>query len=185
MSRFEYLSVLVSIVIALGITEVTISWSRVLQMRDRVQFSWLHAFWTVFMFVLMVQFWWGFWNFRFVESWSLHSLLSVVAEAITLVLAALLLAPRGIDSEPLDLGAMFFSNSRLFFLLGAAVVLQLALVDTLVAGLPFLSLENLFRMPGFVLALVAASTTSVRAHRALAAGASLLLIGFLAFATEL
>ena len=86
MTRFEYLSVLVSIVIALGITEVTIGWGRLLQQRRRVRLSWLHAFWSLFTLFLMIQLWWGFWNFRTVERWSLAGLLAVVLEAITLVL---------------------------------------------------------------------------------------------------
>jgi len=39
MSRFEYLSVLVSIVIAMGISEIRVSWGRLIQRRDRVEFS--------------------------------------------------------------------------------------------------------------------------------------------------
>jgi hypothetical protein len=184
LSRFEYLSVLVSIVIALGITEVTISWSRLLQLRRRVTFSWLHAFWTIFMLFLMIQFWWDFWNFRLVESWSLLSLFGVVAPAITLVLAALLLTPRGIESGPANLGTMYFSNSRLFFLLGAALMLQLTVVDTLVTGRPFAVLENLFRVPGIAIALFAAFSTSVRVHNGLALLALLLLAGYVGSTIE-
>ena len=85
MSRFEYLSVLISIVIALGITEVTISWGRLLQHRGRVRFSALHGFWSTFLLFIMIQFWWGFWNYRTVEDWSLTSLLIFVSEGIALV----------------------------------------------------------------------------------------------------
>jgi len=93
MPRFEYLSVLVSIVIALGIGEMTISWGRALQLRYRLTFSWLHLFWTLFILFMMVQFWWGFWNFRNVDPSTMPALLSVLVEAVTLVLAALLIAP--------------------------------------------------------------------------------------------
>ena len=184
MSRFEYLSVLVSIVIALGITEVTISWGRALQLRHRLTFSWLHLFWTLFMLFLMVQFWWGFWNFRLIETWSLAALLSVLVEAITLVLAALLLAPRAAETGPLDLDELFFTNSGIFFLLGAALILQLAVVDTLVAGKPVVSFENAFRLPGICVALFAARSQNPRVHIGLALLALFLLAGFLATATQ-
>jgi hypothetical protein len=179
MSRFEYLSVLVSIVIALGISEMTISWGRALQLRHRLSFSWLHLFWTLFIVFLMVQFWWGFWNFRHVEPWTLQALLSVLVEAVTLVLAALLLAPRAVESGPLNLNELFFANSRLFFLLGAALIFQLGAVDALVAGKPVASLENAFRVPGIGVALFAAGSTSTRLHYAVAVLALLLLAGFL------
>ena len=182
MSKFEYLSVLVSIVVALGISEVTITWSRTLQLRERVTFSWLHSFWTLFALFLMVQFWWGFWNFRLVESWSLLSLLAVIVEAITLVLAALLLAPRGAEAGPLDLSELFFANSKPFFILLAALVLQLSVVDTLVAGKPVATLENAFRLPGVAVALFAAYSGSPGVHRGIAIAAMVLLVGFLATA---
>ncbi|MBW2386077.1 MAG: hypothetical protein JRG92_20790 [Deltaproteobacteria bacterium] len=56
MSRFEYLSVLISIVIALGLNEVTKSWGRLLQDRRHVRFSLLHGFWSAFILLLMIQF---------------------------------------------------------------------------------------------------------------------------------
>ncbi len=185
MSRFEYLSVLVSIVIALGISEMTVSWGRALQQRHQLTFSWLHLFWTLFIVLLMVQFWWGFWNFRLVEPWSLPALLSVLVEAVTLVLAALLLAPRGAESGPLDLDRLFFANSRLFFILGAALIAQLALVDTFVAGKPVATLENAFRVPGVGVALFAAWSRSLRVQYAVALLAGVLLAGFLATAIQL
>lgn len=179
-SRFEYLSVLVSIVIALGIGETMISWGRLLQLRERVSFSWLHGFWSLFTLFLLVQFWWGFWNFRVVEVWSLGSLVGVLAEAVTLVLCGLVLTPRISSSELLDLRELFFANSRPFFLLGALLITQLAVVDTVVAGMPSLQTENAFRAGGIGVALFGAATHSQRTHAWIACAAATLLAGFLA-----
>ena len=46
MSRFEYLSVLLSIVIALGISEMVSSWGALLRQRRLVRFYWVHRLWT-------------------------------------------------------------------------------------------------------------------------------------------
>lgn len=185
MSRFEYLSVLVSIVIALGIGEMTISWGRALQLRQRLTFSWLHLFWTLFILFMMVQFWWGFWTFRHVDPWTLPKLLTVLVEAVTLVLAALLIAPRPVESGPVDLHELFFAHSRWFFLLGAALIVQLAITAAAIVDKPFFSMENVFRAPGVALALVAAWTTNLRFHYSFAGAAALLLAGFLLFSIEM
>ena len=185
MTRFEYLSVLVSIVIALGISEVTFSWGRLVQSRARITFSALHAFWSVFLLLLMVQFWWGFWNFRTVEHWSFVSLVAVIAEAVTLVLCALVLSPRLEGGENLDLGQLYFDNSRPFFVLGMLLLLQLAAVDALVLGSPLVHQENLFRLPGILLTGVAASSRSKRVHWALPILAAGLFVGFLTRAIRL
>jgi hypothetical protein len=180
MSRFEYLSVLVSIVIALGIAEVTISWGRLLQRRREVTFSWLHAYWSLFTLFLMVQLWWGFWNFRTVEVWSFGALLAVVTESITLVLCALLLVPRVQDVDAtLDLRRVYADNARPFFLLGASLIAQLTLVDWIILDTPLLDPENLSRLPGIAIALALAWTDDRRLHAALPGVATILLILFL------
>jgi hypothetical protein len=184
-SKFEYLSVLISIVIALGITEVTVSWGRVLQSRERVTFSWLHGFWSVVALFLMVQLWWGFWNFRLVETWTLPSLLLVVGEAINLVLCGLLLAPRLEGDRALDLQVLFLHNSKLFFLLGALLISQLAVVDSIVLGQSIFVAENVPRALAVGLLLSATFVEKPRTHVAVAACSVALLAGFLATAVAL
>lgn len=179
MSRFEYLSVLVSIVIALGISEIASSWGYLLRNRARVRFYWLHVFWSVFTALLMIQFWWGFWAFRTVESWTFFGLAAVVGECLVLVLAALVLLPDIHPAVRLDLRSHYFAQSRLYFLLGALVIVQLAIVDHWVAGQPLLHPENAIRLPGAVLAGLAAVFPNEKLHAAMAATASLLLVGFL------
>ena len=104
---------------ALGISEVTISWGRLIQNRHQVQFSLLHAFWSVFVLLLMIQFWWAFWNFRIIEDWSFAALMGPVLGAIALVLCALLLTPSRSLDPPINLEELYFAHSRPFFLLGA------------------------------------------------------------------
>ncbi len=164
MSRFEYLSVLISIVIALGIAEVTISWGRLLQHRDRVRFSGLHAFWSTFILFLMIQYWWGFWNARTVDNWSLASLLIFVSATIALVLCAIVLVPGRVISGDINLEDLYYENARPFFLL-AAVFLGLATVgDIFVLGVPIGHTENLVRFLGIGLATFVASSTDHRVH---------------------
>ena len=110
MTRFEYLSVLISIVMALGISEVTISWGRLIQNRHQVQFSLLHAFWSVFLLLLMIQFWWAFWNFRIIENWSFGALMGPVLGAVALVLCALLLTPGRSQAPPINLEELVFRS---------------------------------------------------------------------------
>ena len=164
MTRFEYLTVLISIVIALGITEVTFSWSRLVQHRNSVRFSWLHSFWTAFALVLMIQFWWGFWNYRTVEDWSLTVLFFLVLEAITMVVCALLLTPGREFTEEIDLTSLYFKNARPFFLCGMVLMIQICLIDIVVLGTPILHAENYVRLTGAIVAGTLAWTPNRRLH---------------------
>ena len=182
MSRFEYLSVLISIVIALGMSEIVSTWGRLLRARERVDFYWLHGFWTVFMLLMMVQFWWGFWEFRVVESWSFLGLVAVVSESLVLVLAAMVLLPGPDQGGSIDLRSHYFAHCRVFFSLGALLLLLLTLVDALIGGQPFLHLENAVRLPAIILATSAALFVNQRFHVLFTLIATTLFIGFLSVA---
>lgn len=178
MSRFEYLSVLLSMVIALGVSEVASAWGGLLRERHRVRFYWVHGLWTLFTLLLMVQWWWGFWTFRTVEHWSFVALVAVVVEAIVLVLAALVLTPRVEPGREIDLREHYGEQSRIFFVLGFALMVQFALVDKWVGEQPFLHPENAVRGVGLGVAALGALSRDERVHQALALAALALLAVF-------
>lgn len=179
MSRFEYLSVLISIVIALGISEVTISWGRIIQYRKTIRFSLLHAFWSAFVLILMIQYWWAFWNFRIIEDWSFSALVGTVMSAIALVICALLLTPGRANTERIDLELLYYEHSRPLFLFGAYLLIQLIVNDSLIVGMSFLHTENIVRLIGAALALVLAWSPNKRLHTVLPLVCTALLVIFM------
>ena len=179
MTQFEYLSVLVSILIALGISNSVASWGHLLRARGRVRFYWLHGFWTLFIVVLLIQFWWGFWNFRLVEDWSVFKLLIMAAQVLALALAAFILAPENPGPEGLDLKAYYYEHGRLFFIFAAVALVMTTITDFAIGGQPFLHPENLFRLPGVALASLAAWSKNEKLHAGIAALAVVLYLGFL------
>ena len=180
MTQFEYLAVLISILIGLGIAELTISWGRLLQRRAQVRFSALHAFWSIFTLFLAVQFWWGFWNYRTVEHWSLGSLLFFVLQGISLVFLTILLAPGRADSGHLNLQDLYYENARPFFLVGAGLLALTSVADTFVLGMPIGHTENLLRLVGIGAATCVGWSTNRRLHVGLPIVAAVLLVLFLA-----
>lgn len=178
LDRFEYLSVLSSIVIALGISEIVSCWGALLRQRREVRFYWVHTIWTVFAVLLMVQFWWGFWNYRTVETWSFAALLAVVAEALVMVLAALVLTPRPAPGEPLDLRTHYYEQSRVFFGLACVLLVQLAAVDVWVGEQPFLHTENAVRALGMGATAWGAVSKNERVHALIVVTALVLLSVF-------
>jgi hypothetical protein len=126
----------------------------------------------------MVQFWWGFWEFRVVEAWSFPGLLAVVAESLVLVLAGMSLLPGTDLSGPLDLRAHYFANCRLFFTLGAILLVMLTAVDAFVGGQPFIHPENAVRLPATILVILAAIFPNERFHTAFTLLSLALFIGF-------
>src|SRR3954468_21725752 len=59
MKTAEYLSVLVSIIVGLGMSQVLAGIANLLVDRRRVRFYWIWAVAVVMVFLANVQFWWG------------------------------------------------------------------------------------------------------------------------------
>ena len=57
MGAFEYLSVLISIIIALGMTRVLAGVGEMLQARRHRRIYWVHVVWIVNLFVCLVVTW--------------------------------------------------------------------------------------------------------------------------------
>jgi len=112
----------------------------------------------------MIQFWWGFWNFRTVEEWSLTSLFFVVLEAMIMVICALLLTPNRALTGKIDLTDLYYDNARPFFLCATILMIQLGLVDSLVLGTPLLHAENLVRLTGAASTALLAWSPNHRLH---------------------
>ena len=102
MDQFEYVMVLVSIIIGLGIAHILIGVGgiidRLSSREDRLELSIAHAFWLAFCFMWMVLFWW--WEYRFssrVSDWTMGLYLFLVLYAVSLFLMSVLLVPRSWD----------------------------------------------------------------------------------------
>lgn len=178
MSRFEYLSVLLSIVIAFAMSETLSGWGQMIRMRDRVRVYPLHLGWSVLAVLLMVQWWWGFWEYREVADLGFFGFLAVLSEPITLVLLSFVLMPHPAELGSRDLRAEYFRNRRWIFGLAALLLVELVIVDALVAGQPFWHPENAVRGAGLGLLAALAISDDERLHAALLALAYALLVAF-------
>jgi hypothetical protein len=182
LTQFEYVSVLVSILIAFGISEILSGWGHLIRTRHAVRFYWLHAAWSVFLLLLLVQFWSGMWEYRSRADWSYFAMLAVLLDALPLIAVAVLLTPGSREEGDLDLREYYFRMRPWVFGLGAFTMLQLAVVDASIGGQPLLHPENAVRGAGAAVALTLALSRSERVHGVLAVLCFLLLGVFTAIA---
>lgn len=114
MTLFEYLGVLLSIVMGLGVTHLLSGASNVIHHRDTVRFYWVHMMWTVNVLIYILAIWWGMFWWRSLESWSFFQFLFIVLYAITLFLLSAMLYPRNF-ADDYDFKEHFLNNRRWFF----------------------------------------------------------------------
>ena len=178
MTRFDFLHVLASIVIAISMTDIARSWGALLKKREVVRFYWVHIAWSALILLLMAQLWWGMWIYRGVTDWSFFQTAAIVCELLLLGLVAAVITPSKYSDKPIDLEAFFYEVSPVFFTLGALLMLALALVNLIVAKQALLSLENVIRAIAISVAMFGATTRSTLAHTALVASGFVLLLIF-------
>ena len=168
---FGHVSVLVSIVIALGLAELVTAWGEVLRNRARVRFYWLHLFWSIFSVMLMIQMWWGIWDFNSLQDWTLAAPTALVVQSLVLVLTAQMISPKIGPSQPADMKVFYYGNARVFFIPGGLLLISMAANEVVFLDQPLVHPENMVRGAGVVLCAIAAYTKNERVHTTLAIGA--------------
>jgi hypothetical protein len=102
MDQFEYVMVLVSIIVGIGIAHILLGIGgiidRLSRKDDRLELSVAHLAWLGFCFAWLVMFWW--WEYRFstrVTDWTMGLYLFLIGYAVTLFLLQVVLVPRTWD----------------------------------------------------------------------------------------
>ncbi len=114
MGVFEYLGVLISVIMGLGITHLATGASKLIQNRETVRFYIPHALWTINVLVYILLVWWGMFWWSNHTDWYAYEYLFITAYAIVLFLLAALLYPWDLRHD-IDVRKYFFANRRWFF----------------------------------------------------------------------
>ena len=123
MRSFDYLSVLISIVLGLGITNLLTGLAALVRHRERVIGYWPLPVWMVTVFLIHVQTWWALFGLRGIEQWSFAAFLVVLLQPVALFVMTALIIPD-VSASRVDLRIAFFRETRGFF--GALLLALLA-----------------------------------------------------------
>jgi hypothetical protein len=113
MTAFDYLSVLISIVLGLAIANVLTRLAGVVTARARVDFYWPPLAWGIWLFFISVQHWWAQWGERYTRTWTFGTFWLAMLVPVDLFLLSSLVLPS--SEEKLDLGEWYFRNRAWFF----------------------------------------------------------------------
>jgi hypothetical protein len=167
MDPFAYLSVLTSIVLALGITRLMTGLGSLLQSRGRVKLYWVHLLWALNVFLFLVLNWWILYRWHTQTTWTFFLFLFVLLSPIISFLLTMLLFPDPLV-DGTDLKHHFYENHRWFFVL-AALLPPIDAVDTLLKGLPHFYAQGplyvITLLIIFMFCIIAASTKDERYHQ--------------------
>jgi hypothetical protein len=140
MDRFNFLMVLMSIIIGLGVTELLVNVARQIKHRKSGKAFWVHSGVVVLLFLAFLQVWWESWQLRVVDEWAFPYLLLMLATPVGLFLISHLIFPD--DFENADFEVYYFENTRLLWPAGAVTVLAALIFQPIAFGGEFISADN-------------------------------------------
>lgn len=131
MTPFEYVSVLISIILGLGITQIMTGIADLVHTWDRVKLYPPHTVWVAMTFVLHIQDWWITYQLRSITSWPLPLFLFIILYPVNLFILARILFPGASMESFIDLRAFFKVNRRKFYL-STIVLAVLAILTNII-----------------------------------------------------
>ena len=132
MSEFEYLLVLVSVLVGVALSDLATSLHRLLLDRHRVHWDWLSPCAALMATLAILRFWWKFYHLGQGEIWThFGPFLLLLVQLLQLVLLACSALPD--HANDIDLRRYYEEQSRYFWLLFSSYVV-LAIAFNAVAG---------------------------------------------------
>ncbi len=185
MSLFEYLGVILSVIMGLGVTHVLAGVSKTIHHRKTVKPYWVQSLWAFNVLIYIVTIWWGMFWWSGQQEWSYFQFLLLILYAILLFLCASLIFPWDFPAD-FDFEEHFYQTRPWFF-----AVLALAwcvdIPETVAKShghlreLPdaYLALA----IPHIVLATIAAFSSSKIYHKFFAIFWPIFTVGYLSMTT--
>ena len=168
MSEFEYLSVLISIVLGLGVSHVLATAAQLIRYRSAVKFYIPSLLFLALLFLLHIQIWWAVFELRFLEEWTfIRFALVLLMPTITFVIA-MLLAPDFDREQVVDMRARYYEHRRWFFGLLALLPLASLLQEAVIRGFVQVDADPFFRLSFTGLSLIGFFSVRERVHYAIA-----------------
>lgn len=125
MDSFEYLSVLISVIVGLAITQILQGVRALMLVRSRIRLYLPPLIWAGLLLLVAAQMWWSMFGLRDETDWTFALYGILLLQTTLLYLASGLILPDVDPTDVVDLEASYHANARWFF----AVLTATALVS--------------------------------------------------------
>ncbi|MFK7896210.1 MAG: hypothetical protein AB8G23_10260 [Myxococcota bacterium] len=119
MQPFEFVMVVISIIVALGVAELLAGVARIL--RGELRAYWVHALWVLCLLIHQFQYCWSLFDLAERADWVFLDLVRLITAPILFFLVSSLLFPsrqaEGEAGQPIDLEVFYFETRKPIFAL--------------------------------------------------------------------
>ena len=141
MSLFEFLMVLVSIIVGLGIAEVLTGIARQVRYRREIKWYWLHSCGVALVTVALLQSWWELWELRHTVEWVFYSMVLMLVSPAALYLIAHLAFPEG--GQATDMRVYYYDQMRPIWWFAVLSTMASVLFRPIAFGSSLVNLDNI------------------------------------------
>lgn len=169
MDEFSYLSVLLSIILGLAVTQVLSGFRGLLQSRARVRIYWPSIVLACVTLVACAQTWWAMFDLRSYQEWTFAGFAIVLLQMISLYMLAGLVLPDFPGDQPIDLREFYFAQHRWVGLVIVVIGFVSLAKDVVLNGTLPNALNVAFHLLFMVVAAISALTRAEWYHKTMPA----------------
>ncbi|MDH4047387.1 MAG: hypothetical protein OEW68_14185 [Gammaproteobacteria bacterium] len=166
MGLFEFLMILLSVIIGLALTELLTGVASLLRVRETVHFYWVHVGLQFGIFIALLQQWWESWDLARVEVISFGAVLLLIVPSLVLFLIAHMLFPR--PATDTNLEDYYYKQSPVIWWLIVFGTVEGTFIIPLVEHEPIFHAANISGLPTVVLCVALAVSKNRKVHAFLA-----------------
>lgn len=115
MSKFEFIMMFVSVVVAFAMAELLMGWGKLIRARHRVSHPWLLAGWSFWLLIIITYHYLGFWEYQAYNFTMVGPMVLFLAAPVMMVLLTFVLTPELRYYQKMDLEVHFFQTKNWFF----------------------------------------------------------------------
>jgi len=140
MQPFEYVVVLTSLILGLGISQILIGLSDTITNYKNVKLSWPHTCLVAVIFMIQIQEWYIDYQYsKSIDIWTLPMVISLLIYPTLLFLnSRILFPPLYQENEKVDLDKYYYDKWPLFFCVGLAAVLVSMWQNVVISHIPLM-----------------------------------------------
>ncbi len=168
MDAFSYLSVLLSVILGLAITQVLQGFRALALSRDRIRWYAPPLIWSGLILLLVVQHWWSSFGLASRTEWTFAAFATVLVQTAILYMMAGLVLPDMPRGEAVDLKDHYYRERPVFFGAGVVAILWNGVREYMLFGTPPQGLDLGFNALFLTLSLTAMLSRRERLHELLA-----------------
>jgi hypothetical protein len=120
--EFSYLSVLLSVILGLAVTQILKGFRAILLSRARIRIYWPVIAWAALLLLICTQHWWSMFGLRNRHDWTFQQFAMVLLNAVLIYMVAGLVFPDFFGEEVVDLRENFYAHRGWLFSLALATI---------------------------------------------------------------